>query len=141
MASNDLGQLQLSVMQVLWTKGKGSVRDVLNALDYEPTPAYTTVLTVLRNLEKRGLVAHQAVPGTRMFEYRSVVSAQDTCTERLHELLYHWYASSPMRLIVELIRIGDLSAEERAELRRMLDDLDADDENTALTAAPPDRNR
>jgi BlaI family penicillinase repressor len=120
MGAGELGELQLTVMKVLWARGRGSVHEVLDALPADPAPAYTTVLTVLRNLERRGLVTHDPVPGSRMFAYRPLVTPQEARTERLHELLYHWYESSPLLLIKHLIHIGELTDEERAELRLLL---------------------
>jgi len=64
------------------------------------------------------------VPGSRMFTYRPLVTAEESCTARLHALLYDWYDSSPLQLIKHLIRIGDLSPEECAELRPLLDQQD-----------------
>ena len=75
--AHDLGELQLAILNVLWTRQHATVHEVLKSLTGGRTPAYTTVLTVLRTLEKRGLVAHEAVEGHRMYRYRALVSAHD----------------------------------------------------------------
>ncbi len=120
---NELGDLQLAVMQVLWRIGAASVHEVVAALSSDPTPAYTTVLTVLRKLENRGFVTHDPVPGSRMFHYRPLVSAHEACTERLRELLNEWYGESAMQLIRHILLISDLTHEDCDELRQLLDDL------------------
>ncbi|MBR2399501.1 MAG: BlaI/MecI/CopY family transcriptional regulator, partial [Alistipes sp.] len=53
--SQELTPAELEIMQILWTRGKGFVNDVIELLP-EPKPAYNTVSTVLRVLEKKGFV-------------------------------------------------------------------------------------
>jgi predicted transcriptional regulator len=60
-----LGRLELEVMQVLWTTGEGSVREVLGQLN-RPL-AYTTVMTTLDRLFKKGLLARRMCD--RTFRY------------------------------------------------------------------------
>ena len=55
-----LGELQLHIMQALWDKGEATVADVLQALSDHSELAYTTVATMLRRMEARGLVTHRA---------------------------------------------------------------------------------
>jgi len=117
---NDLGDLQLSVMRALWRIGAASVHDVVAALPSNPAPAYTTVLTVVRNLEKRGIVTHDPVPGTRMFHYRPLISADEACTERLRVLLSQWYENSPVQLIRHILQASNLTPEDREELRELV---------------------
>ena len=58
---DELGSLQLAVMEVLWKKGEGSVQSVREALARKKkSPAYTTILSVLQKLEKAGWVGHRA---------------------------------------------------------------------------------
>ena len=57
--SQELTPAELEIMQILWTRGKGFVNDVIELLP-EPKPAYNTVSTVLRVLEKKGFVGYKA---------------------------------------------------------------------------------
>ena len=57
--SQELTPAELEIMQILWTRGKGFVNDVIEILP-EPKPAYNTVSTVLRVLEKKGFVGYKA---------------------------------------------------------------------------------
>ena len=57
--SQELTPAELEIMQILWTRGKGFVNDVIEHLP-EPKPAYNTVSTVLRVLEKKGFVGYKA---------------------------------------------------------------------------------
>src|ERR1041384_2385378 len=54
-----LGDLQLAIMKILWEKGDATVADVHGILAGERDLAYTTVATMLRKMEVRGLVKHR----------------------------------------------------------------------------------
>ena len=72
-----LGHLQERVMLVLWQQGGCSVHQVQEALNQDPDQAplaYTTVLTVLRNLSKRGLLQQERVTKGRMHMFSPLIS-------------------------------------------------------------------
>ena len=50
---------ELRLMRVLWDKGEATVGEVVDALKTRPKPAYNTVLTLLRIMEKKGYVSHR----------------------------------------------------------------------------------
>ena len=66
-----LGDLQLRIMRVLWDSGATTVSEVQQRLGRQRL-AYTTVATMLRKMEERGLVDH--LEEGRKFLYRPVVS-------------------------------------------------------------------
>ena len=55
----ELTKAELEVMQIIWEKKKVLAREVLDEMP-EPKPAYNTVSTVIRVLEKKGFVSHKA---------------------------------------------------------------------------------
>lgn len=119
--TRELGELQLLVMNALWILKRATVAEVQEALPGERRPAYTTVLTVLRNLEKRGMVAHEPVPGSRMYRYRPLVSAHDTRSDILQEVLERLFAGSPTLLITHLLQTEAFGPEELREIRHVVD--------------------
>ena len=68
-----LGDLQLRIMKVLWSQGEATVAEVHRAVGAERDLAYTTVATMLRKMEARGLVRHR-------LEARSFVYGPARCT-------------------------------------------------------------
>ena len=62
-----LGRVQLKIMQVLWEKGRANAREITEALNREAPIAHSTVQTLLRKLEAKGSVAHEAVERTFVF--------------------------------------------------------------------------
>jgi predicted transcriptional regulator len=68
-----LGPLEASVMESLWKTGEGNVSDVLNRLGRQQ--AYTTVMTTLARLHKKGLLVRRQI--RRTFFYSSAVTRED----------------------------------------------------------------
>src|SRR5690242_11519842 len=120
MRLNEFGDLQLAVMNALWSLKIGSVHDVLAALPAERSCAYTTVLTVLRNLEKRGLVTHEAANGSRMFLYRPLIDIDEIRLQIIRDLLERLFEGSPALLIKTVLSSYDLTPTQRRELTILL---------------------
>lgn len=62
----ELTRAEEQIMHVLWTVEKGLVKDILDCLP-EPKPAYNTVSTIVRILEKKGFVDHEAFGKTHRY--------------------------------------------------------------------------
>lgn len=116
-----LGDRELDVMGVLWELGSGTVSEVRDQLAAERADlAYTTVLTILRNLEEKGFVTHE-VEG-RAHRYLPKVAqraARSTLVGRLVDKLFH---GSVEQLLVHLVHDRHLSADDIARLRAQLQD-------------------
>jgi predicted transcriptional regulator len=81
-----LGELEAAVMQVLWASAEPrSVRDVLDSLNEKRSLAYTTILTVLDNLHRKGWVARDKVG--RAFLYRASETRDQATARALREIL------------------------------------------------------
>jgi predicted transcriptional regulator len=79
-----LGALETKVMDLLWDAGPGTARQIQDALP-APTPAATTVLTVLTHLSAKGLVARERVG--RAHRYRATVSREDHLAALMRQTL------------------------------------------------------
>ncbi len=111
-----LGERELDVMAVLWEAGSGTVAEVRERLPADL--AYTTVLTILRNLEAKGLVRHEGEgKAHRYFPAVERGAARRSAISRLLDKLFH---GSPELLVAELVRDRGLDAEELARLARQL---------------------
>ena len=108
-------------MNTLWTLKQATVHEVLAALPGERRPAYTTVLTTLRKLEAKGLAAHDAVEGARMFRYRPLLSAQTAREDVLNDVLSRLFAGSPALLIKYLLQTEGFTLSEIQEIRKSLE--------------------
>jgi len=112
-----LGDLQLRIMRVLWNRDPASVADVQAALDGEPL-AYTTVATMLRKMEDRGLVRHREVG--RKFLYDPAVSAEEVTRSMADDLVDRLFEGSMAATVTHLLRTREVSVEELARLERLI---------------------
>jgi BlaI family penicillinase repressor len=120
--ASDLGQLQIVVLRALWSLGEGTVYEVRDALPRQVAPAYTTVLTVLRSLEKRGLVEHYTPSGERQHRYRPLVSEGEAERGVLCDVLDRVFDGSAERLLARLIETGQVGLPEIAAAHRLLEE-------------------
>ena len=114
----NLGALESRVMQAVWSLGRGTVREVLDTLGGRRRLAYTTILTTLRNLERKGYLRHE-VEG-RSHVYIPTVQRDAVARSALDDLVDRLFDGSHARLVDALIDEERLSDEELAELRRQI---------------------
>ena len=81
----DLGELQLQVLEFLSGREEGTVYDLLEDFPPRERPRYTTVATVLKALEKKGLVAHRA--HGRQYVFRAVVNVGEVKRGLVRDML------------------------------------------------------
>jgi predicted transcriptional regulator len=105
-------------MRVLWDKGEGSVGDVVAALKDKPKPAYNTVLTLLRILERKGYVTHRK--DGRAFVFLPTVDRSHARQSALKTLVNRFFEGSPRLLVLNLLEDEDLSAEAAKQLKRRI---------------------
>ncbi len=108
---------ELDIMDVLWDRGSGTVGEVREAIQDEL--AYTTVLTILRTLEKKGYVGHETEG--KAHRYHPLVERDEARESHLRRLLRNLFAGSPELLLTQLVSDRNLSEEELRRLRELLD--------------------
>lgn len=111
-----LGDRELDVMGVLWDLGSGTVAEVREKLPADL--AYTTVLTILRNLESKEFVSHSSEgKAHRYFPRVARRVARRSALSKIVDKLFH---GSPEQLVAQLVEDEDLSAEDMRRLRALL---------------------
>lgn len=114
----ELTRAEEQIMQVMWQIGKGFVNDILDQLP-EPKPAYTTVSTIIRILEKKGFVSHKAYGKTH--EYYPLMTKKHYARTRIKNLLGSYFGNSVPSLASFLTHEENLSIEELEEIRSIMD--------------------
>ena len=111
-----LGNRELDVMRVLWDLGSGTVADVRKRLPVDL--AYTTVLTILRNLEEKSYVSRAAEGRAHRYSPRvGRLAARRSAIARLVETLFH---GAPEELIAHMVEDRTLTARDIRRLRAMI---------------------
>ena len=112
----DFGDRELDVMGVLWESGSATVAEVRSRLPADL--AYTTVLTILRNLESKGFVRHEGEgKAHRFFPLIAQKAAGTNAVSRLIEKLF---GGDPAMLVSHLVSDHPLSADELKRLHEKL---------------------
>ena len=111
-----LGERELEVMTWLWANGSGTVNEVLEGLG--DRLAYTTVLTILRNLEAKGFLKRREEG--RAHRYSPRVQQKAARKRAIRRLIDTLFLGSPEALLSHLVDEHDLSP---AELRRIANRL------------------
>ena len=116
-----LGDRELDVMSALWRDGPGTVPDVRDGLP--AVLAYNTVLTILRNLEQKGLVNHTAEG--RFHRYFSAVPEAAVRGGLIAQFVEKLFGGSPVGLLTHLVESEDLSRAQLRDLQKLLDERQA----------------
>ena len=118
--SKTLTDGEVRIMDVVWTLGEASVRDVTDQLNQREPVAYNTVLTMLGILKDKGYVRHRKAG--RAFLYRPLVSREAAQRRALTHLVTGFFAGSPSALVQNLLNSDELDALEIDRLRRLIED-------------------
>ena len=113
-----VGDLQLRILQILWASPDASVASVHAALKPERDLAYTTVATMLRKLEDRGLVGHRE--DGRTYLYRAVVAEEQVGRSMTDHVVERLFEGSLAGAVSHLLRTREVSRDELDELERLI---------------------
>jgi predicted transcriptional regulator len=114
-----LGSLQSEVMELVWKRGELSVSQLAEAIGRRRAITYTTVLSAVQKLEKKGWLKHRAEG--RAYLYTATRDRQQVGSGKLKELLTSAFAGDPRLLLASLLEETKLSDEELKELRRLIE--------------------
>ena len=106
-------------MHIIWSLKEAVVKDVIDKFD-KPKPAYTTVATVLRVLEKKGFVDHKSIGNTHLFF--PLVSKKDYTRLEFKSLLEDYFQGSFPKLATFFARENNLSISELEDMLKQTED-------------------
>jgi predicted transcriptional regulator len=109
---------QFEVLGLLWEHGPQTVRDLLALLPRGENLPYTTVLGLLQNMEKAGLVTHDAEKQTH--RYRPLVRRHEATENLLTDFLQRFFRGSAERLVLSLVDARQLSPEDLHDIQAKL---------------------
>jgi predicted transcriptional regulator len=109
----ELTRAEEQIMHVLWALGKAYVRDIIDRLP-APKPAYNTVSTIVRILEKKGFVGHEAFGKTHL--YRPVVAKEDYTQAFLKHFVKDYFGDSYQELVSFFAKDRNLTLAELEEI-------------------------
>ena len=115
---NLLTDLELRLMTIVWEKEKATVREVKDALPKRKPLAYSTVLTVMRNLEWKGYLRHDV--HDRTYLYHPVVPRNEVVQSMLRHLANRLFGGSAELLMVNFLQQEELSLDKLSRLKKLI---------------------
>src|ERR1700678_4108688 len=100
----DLAPLELDCMNTLWPMGQGTVREIRDRLAPRRPRAYTTIMTIMDRLARKGIVERRKVG--RAYMYRPNLSAEEARAQALGQVVENYFGGSKEALIAQLDRTG-----------------------------------
>lgn len=116
----ELTRAEEQVMQYLWKLKEAFVHDIIELMP-DPKPAYNTVSTIIRILEKKGVVGHEAYGKTH--RYHPLISREEYTKGYLKGFLSRYFSNSYKNMVSFLTKNDNLTVEEMEEIIHMLQDL------------------
>jgi BlaI family transcriptional regulator, penicillinase repressor len=96
----DLAPLELDCMNTLWPVGQATVREIRDLLAPRRPRAYTTIMTIMDRLARKGIVERRKVG--RAYIYRPNLSAEDARAQALGQVVENYFGGSKAALIAQL---------------------------------------
>jgi predicted transcriptional regulator len=116
MPRQTLGDLQHAIMAVLWDRGEATTADVHQALQAERGLAPTTIATMLRKMEDKGVVSHRSEG--RQFVYGPTVTRAEVRESMVGELVERLFGGDARALVAHLVSEHEIDGADLAELRK-----------------------
>ncbi|MEM6299441.1 MAG: BlaI/MecI/CopY family transcriptional regulator [Bacteroidota bacterium] len=116
---NELTKAEERVMIILWQLKKGVVHDILERLP-DPKPSYNTVSTIIRVLEKKGVVGHKAYGKTH--EYFPLISEEEYKGFALKKVMNNYFDGSLKRLVSFFTKKQDIDLAELDEIVKLIEE-------------------
>ena len=104
----DLAPLELDCMNTLWPLGEATVRDIREGLAEKRPRAYTTIMTIMDRLARKGIVERRRVG--RAYMYRPNLTCEDARAQALGQIIENFFGGSREALLLELGAVTTVTA-------------------------------
>lgn len=118
-----LTEVELELMTILWKLSEGSVADVIEQLPQDRKLAYTSVSTILRILEQKGVVA--ARKEGRGHIYIPVLKKSEYEAKTVKHVVERVFDGTPVALVRQLLNTSELNEADLNELKKMIENAEA----------------
>ncbi len=115
-----LTKAEEQIMQILWQENEGFVKDLLQHFPV-PRPAYNTVSTIIRILEKKGFVDHRSYG--KSHQYYPLISREQYRNERFSNLMKDYFNNSMKQVLSHFGQNGSLNIKEAEEIIQMMEGI------------------
>lgn len=107
------------IMRILWQLKKAFVKDILAEMP-EPKPAYNTVSTIIRILEKKEVVGYTAYGKTH--EYYPLISEEEYKRFEMQQLMVNYFDNSLPNLVSFFVKENDMKSKDLDEIMKLINE-------------------
>jgi predicted transcriptional regulator len=116
-----LARLELQVLEILWTRGNASIREIQETFP-EPRPAYTTIQTTVYRMEvKKAVRRVRKISNAHIFE---PVVARDVARHRLLDDILSLFGGRALPMMAQLAEAGKLTRDDVRELEKTIEQIE-----------------
>lgn len=121
-ALTPMGETEMEILQHVWSMKKATVAEVHEEILKKRKVAYTTIMTIMKNLADKGYLTYEKRGVT--YVYSPARSESDVKSSLLHGLMKKVFQGSPTELVQTLVKHEKLSDNELEELKQLIEKLD-----------------
>lgn len=119
-----LGETEMEVLNHVWELGEATVKDVRKRILKDRDVAYTTIMTVMKNLSEKGYLKYRKEGVT--YVYSPARKPESVRSNLIKNLITKVFKGSPKELVQTLVNSEDLSEKDLIEIRSMIDQMEDD---------------
>ncbi len=109
-----IGSREMMILNIVWDRGELTVRDVYKAISESEEIAYTSIMTTMQNMEKKGLLVHRTE--NRAYIYSASVEKNEIQGNLVKDLLDSVFMGSYENLVASLVQNKNISPEDIMEI-------------------------
>lgn len=117
----ELTKAELEIMQILWNKEQAFMGEIVDAFPKERRPAYSTIQTVIKVLEKKDIIGHETFG--KVNRYFPIIKKEDYRREILYRNLQELFDGSTAQLVSCLADTGKITIDQFNELQIMVNKM------------------
>lgn len=117
-----LGETEMEVLHHVWKLKEATVKDVRKLILENRQVAYTTIMTVMKNLADKGYLKYRKDGVT--YVYSPAVEPESVRFNLVKDLVKKVFKGSPTELVQTLVRNENISNEERKAIKTLIDDME-----------------
>ena len=110
---------ETEILRLVWRLGSATVQGVCDALPKERSVTYATVQTLLRRLEKKGYICHEAQGKAHLFH--PAVAREDVIQNTVRDFVNRLFGGDPVPLMMHLADHSKLTGDDINRLKKLID--------------------
>lgn len=117
-----LGESEMEILHHVWELGEATVANVQERVLEHRKVAYTTVMTIMKNLNDKGFLKYRKQGAT--YVYSAAIKPEDVQFSLIDNLIHKVFKGSPSALVQTLVKGENLNEDEINAIRKLIDNME-----------------